>query len=89
MMEAKELFLDRPQSAVDTAVWWTEYILKRGRVDYMKPLGIRQTWYQRRLLDVWFTLFIVLFVFPLLLIVLVIRCCTRPSKLQAKKYKRN
>ena len=36
-----------------TAVWWTEYILRRGGVDYLKPRGIYQTWYQRRLLDVW------------------------------------
>ena len=57
MQEASSLFMDRPEPPVDTAVWWTEYILRRGQVDYLKPRGIYQTWYQSRLLDVWGLLF--------------------------------
>lgn len=46
-------FLDRPQSPVDTAVWWTEYVLRQEDTSFMKPLGVNLSWYQIRLLDVW------------------------------------
>lgn len=87
MEEASQLFLDRPETAVDTGVWWIEYVLRRGSVDFMKPLGRYQTWYQRRLIDVWLTLALVPLV--ILLVTMKILKCFRStsnaSKMTPKK----
>jgi glucuronosyltransferase len=72
MEEASTLFTDRPQKPLDTAEWWTEFILRHGQVNELKPLGIRQSWFQRRLLDVWLVVFSVLFLFPLMAIIAVL-----------------
>ncbi|CAG7732911.1 unnamed protein product, partial [Allacma fusca] len=53
MEKLSKLFKDRPSSPLETAVWWTEYVLRNDDLSSLKPLGIHQTWYQRRLLDVW------------------------------------
>jgi hypothetical protein len=44
---------------VDTAVWWTEHVIKNRDVisPYLRSFGAEQTWYVRRGLDVWFFLF--------------------------------
>ncbi|CAG7786134.1 unnamed protein product [Allacma fusca] len=78
MLRASKLFLDRPQKPLDLAVWWTEYILRHGPVEEMKPLGIRQTWYQRRLIDVYITIFL-LALLPLLGLALLYRRCRNIS----------
>jgi hypothetical protein len=56
-----ELFKDRPQKPVDTALWWTEYVLRHKNLTFSKPLAINQTWYERRLLDIWMFLGLVIF----------------------------
>jgi len=48
-----KLFKDLPMKPLDTAVWWTEYILRHEDVSHLKPVGKQQTWYQRRQLDAW------------------------------------
>lgn len=54
MMETSRIFKERPMTAVNTAVWWTEYVLRNKEApSYLLPLGTNQTWYQRRGLDVW------------------------------------
>ena len=46
---------------VDEAVWWIDYVLRNNDTTSLKPLGMTQYWFERRLLDVWaFVLFIVL-----------------------------
>lgn len=53
VIRLSELFKDRPQKPVDTALWWTEYVLRHKNLTFTKPLAINQPWYARRLLDVW------------------------------------
>ncbi|CAG7726044.1 unnamed protein product [Allacma fusca] len=77
MEEASRLFKDRPENPVDTAVWWTQYILRHGPVNALRPLGLKQTWYQRRLLDVWFTIFTALVFLPLLVLILFCKLCLK------------
>ncbi|CAG7727488.1 unnamed protein product, partial [Allacma fusca] len=60
MKDLQRLFKDRPAKPVDTAVWWTEYVLRHDDLSSLKPLGIHQTWYERRLLDVWGFVFMIL-----------------------------
>jgi glucuronosyltransferase len=60
-MEVKsKLFRDRPQSPIDTVVYWTEYVL-RNDVSSLKPMNNHLTWYQRRLLDVYLGYGLVIF----------------------------
>jgi glucuronosyltransferase len=51
--KASVLFKDRPAKPVETAVWWTEYVLRNSDTSHLKPLAQTQFWFQRRLLDVW------------------------------------
>jgi len=61
VQEVSKVFKDRPMKPLDLAVWWTEYILRNEDNSPLRPLGIHQTWYERRLLDVWaFVLLIML-----------------------------
>jgi glucuronosyltransferase len=63
MLGVSKVFHDRFMGVrpIDTAVWWTEFVLRHGGdTSFLKPKGIHQTWYQRRLLDVWGFIFVVL-----------------------------
>jgi len=56
-------------SPLNTAVWWTEYVLRTRDTSFLLPLGTHQTWYERRLLDVWaFIIISIVTVFALILI---------------------
>jgi glucuronosyltransferase len=57
--EASIRFKDRETKPLATALWWTEYVLRHKDTTHLKPLSIHQTWYERRLLDVWFFIFFV------------------------------
>ncbi|CAG7724100.1 unnamed protein product, partial [Allacma fusca] len=50
--EVSRRFKDRPMSSVDTAVWWTEYVLRHD-TGHLKSPGVQQYWWQRALLDFW------------------------------------
>ncbi|XP_076375313.1 UDP-glucosyltransferase 2 isoform X5 [Megalopta genalis] len=45
-------FLDRPLSSADTAVFWTEYIIRHG-ANALKSPAMNLTWWQQQLLDVY------------------------------------
>ena len=53
-----ELFKDRPQSALDTAIYWTEYVIRHKGAHHLKSSGTKLYWFQYLLLDV--ALFIIL-----------------------------
>ena len=57
--KVSRLFKDRISKPIETAVWWTEYVLRNPDSDHLKPLAIHQYWFQRRLLDVWGLLLLV------------------------------
>lgn len=89
MVSLSRKFKDRPAKPVDTAVWWTEYVLRHDDHSDLKPLGMYQNWFVRRSLDVW------AFVFTMILIALLtvsyvaikILKCLRPKPMSAKKVK--
>lgn len=57
MTKLSQAFKDRPTPPLETAVWWTEYILRHDNSnEYLVPLSIRQSWWKRRQIDVWLTL---------------------------------
>ena len=46
------LFRDRPQTPLETAVFWTEYVIRHGGAPHMRSAELDLTWYQYLLLDV-------------------------------------
>ncbi|KAL0120588.1 hypothetical protein PUN28_008344 [Cardiocondyla obscurior] len=44
-------FLDRPLNALDTAIYWIEYVIKHGE-DSLRSPAMELTWWQLSLLDV-------------------------------------
>lgn len=59
---ASKLFKNRPMSALNSAVWWTEFVLQYESevlTKYLQPHSVNQSWWMRRQLDVWLFLSIV------------------------------
>lgn len=46
------LFRDRPQSAMDTAAFWIEFVIRNGK-DSLRSPAMDLTWWQVALLDVY------------------------------------
>ncbi|KAJ4428693.1 hypothetical protein ANN_25686 [Periplaneta americana] len=46
------IFRDRPLSALDTAIFWTEYVLRHKGAPHLRSAAVDLTWYQYLLLDV-------------------------------------
>ncbi|XP_058053573.1 UDP-glycosyltransferase UGT5-like [Anopheles bellator] len=47
-----QLFRDRPQSAMDTAVYWTEYVIRHRGAPHLRYPGVDMNFWQRASLDV-------------------------------------
>ena len=45
-------FRDRPQTPLETAVYWTEYVIRHGGAPQLRSAELDLTWYQYLLLDV-------------------------------------
>lgn len=58
------IFHDRPMSALETAVYWVEYVIRnKGAHHILRSAAVDFTWYQYYLLDVIaFLIIIVLFI---------------------------
>lgn len=46
------IFHDRPMSALDTAVYWVEYVIRHKGAHHLRSEAVKLTWYQYLLLDV-------------------------------------
>ncbi|KAJ9577493.1 hypothetical protein L9F63_005936, partial [Diploptera punctata] len=46
------LFRDRPLSALDTGIYWTEYVIRHGGAPHIRSAAVGMPWYQYLLLDV-------------------------------------
>jgi len=72
------LFMDRPMSAQDTAVWWIEHAMRHGGGKHLRPASLDLTFVQYYLLDVIGFILIILvisLVIFLKLLLCVFRCC--------------
>ncbi|XP_069670380.1 UDP-glucosyltransferase 2-like [Periplaneta americana] len=47
-----QLFRDRPQAAMDTAIYWTEYVIRHRGAPHLRSSALDLSWYQYLLLDV-------------------------------------
>lgn len=59
---AKELstrFRDRPQSPMDTAIYWTEYVINHKGANFMRSPVLDLKWYEFHMVDAMVVIFIV------------------------------
>lgn len=59
--ELSKLYRDRPQSALDTAIYWTEYVIRHRGASHLQTPQVQMNFIQRNSLDV--VAFLVLLVF--------------------------
>jgi len=74
------IFHDRPMSALDTAVYWVEYVIRHKGAHHLRSAAVDSTWYQYLLLDV--ILFIITIVLLLIYICYFITKCLMRSLLK-------
>lgn len=55
----QKYYNDRPMSALDTSVWWVEYVARNGGAETMRSTVLDMPLYQTMLLDVGLFLLIV------------------------------
>lgn len=60
MVKLSKKFHDRPMKPADTALWWTEYVLRNDNTNHLKSLSINTSWFKRRSLDVWGAIFLMM-----------------------------
>lgn len=61
--QLSRLYRDRPNTALDEAVFWTEYVLRHNGARHMQSPAVHLTFIQQHSLDVFAVLLIILFVF--------------------------
>lgn len=62
--ELSKLYRDRPQTALDTAIYWTEYVMRHRGAAHLQMPQVKMNFIQRHSLDVVaFFVFIVFFVY--------------------------
>jgi hypothetical protein len=74
MEKTSALFKDRPRPPIEEALWWIKYALRHD-TSALKPLAIQQTWFQRRLLDVWLGILLTILLFLALVFYSIISIC--------------
>ncbi|KAH8290216.1 hypothetical protein KR054_001101, partial [Drosophila jambulina] len=52
MQKASKVFRDRPLSAMDTAMYWINYVIEHRGAPHMVSAGVQLPWYQFYLLDI-------------------------------------
>lgn len=59
MNRVSKLFKDRPQKPLETALWWTDFVLRhtQDELSALRPSSLGQSWWTKRQLDVWITIF--------------------------------
>lgn len=60
MHHVSQVFRDRPLSALDTAIFWVEYIVRNGKNSLRSP-ALDLNWWQLHLFDVYAVIFMGLF----------------------------
>jgi glucuronosyltransferase len=84
MTQTSLAFRDRPMSALDTALYWTEYVLRHDDTHLLRPSSIQQSWWKRRNLDIHAILFLSILALIKLLLTIVkfLQSYTKTNKLK-------
>ncbi|XP_032311292.1 UDP-glycosyltransferase UGT5 [Drosophila ananassae] len=94
MKEASRVYRNRPLSAMDTAIYWIEYVITHRGAPYLVANGVHLPWYQFYLLDVIGVVFFIAFVTIFVLTFLCrkslsLNLIKSRKNLSQKKYKKN
>ncbi|PSN55501.1 hypothetical protein C0J52_02581 [Blattella germanica] len=87
-----KIYQDRPLSPMDTAIYWTEYVLRHKGAPHMRSAALDLSWYQYLLLDVIAVILIILLlilIIPLLMIKKMLSLFKTRNSKQPKKVKWN
>ncbi|XP_017959648.2 UDP-glucuronosyltransferase 2C1-like isoform X2 [Drosophila navojoa] len=87
MKRASHIFRDRPMSAMDTAMYWIDYVIKHRGAPHLVSEGVNLPWYQFYLLDI-VGIVLALSLFPILGLLLLCRSL-RSAKKPKPKPKQN
>ena len=52
MKKMSAISKDEPESPLDRAVWWTEYVIRHNGAKHLRSSALDLAWYQYLLLDV-------------------------------------
>jgi glucuronosyltransferase len=52
MKRLSAVFRDQPQTPLDRAVYWTEYVIRHKGAPHLRSAAVDLSWYQYLLLDV-------------------------------------
>jgi glucuronosyltransferase len=58
MKKLSAISKDEPQSSINRAVWWTEYVIRHNETKHLRSAALDLAWYQYLLLDVGAFLFL-------------------------------
>lgn len=83
--ELSEAFRDRPMSPLETAVYWTEYVIRHKGAPHLRSAAVGMPWYQYYLIDVILVIFLGIFSFCLILYCLIFKVLLRIIKKQSKE----
>jgi glucuronosyltransferase len=67
MRKMSALSKDEPESPLNRAVWWAEYVIRHNGAKHLRSAALDLAWYQYLLLDVAAFLFLLLAVTVLIL----------------------
>lgn len=83
-----KLFKDRPSTAMETALYWIEYVIRYNGAPHLRTVGADLPWYQYHLIDV-FIVAIILVVFSFYFIFVVSNFIRKIFKQKQQKIKSN
>ncbi|KAH8290982.1 hypothetical protein KR054_007661, partial [Drosophila jambulina] len=88
MQKASKVFRDRPLGAMDTAMYWIEYVIEHRGAPHMVSAGVHLPWYQFYLLDI-VGLALVLILLPIIALTMICRRSSKSLKSHKLKAKSN
>ncbi|EDW58411.1 UDP-glycosyltransferase UGT5 [Drosophila virilis] len=87
MKRASRIFRDRPLGAMDTAMFWIDYVIEHQGAPHMVSAGLDLTWYQFYLLDViaiFVATVVAIIVLPIWILCRILRKSQKQPKRKAK-----
>ncbi|XP_026808482.1 UDP-glucuronosyltransferase 2A2-like isoform X1 [Rhopalosiphum maidis] len=85
--ELSEAFRDRPMSPLETAVYWTEYVIRHKGAPHLRSAAVGMPWFQYYLIDVFIVIFLSVTTFFVLLYCLVFKVLLRLLNRKSKEKK--
>ncbi|EDW91278.2 UDP-glycosyltransferase UGT5 [Drosophila yakuba] len=86
--KASRIFRDRPLGAMDTAMYWINYVIEHRGAPHLVSAGVQLPWYQFYLLDI-AGLAIAVILLPIVALILICRRSSKPKSTPKKKTKKN